>query len=191
MNFFWLMAEEIRGYMAALGVRRFDDLIGRAGELLEMDRDALHYKSRGLDLTKMLTPAPELEGGVLPAGSTQIETRKVHEQDHGLDSPSLLDLIMLEQVDLPFLEPGRTAGGGAALLPPGANTNALSGVEMLIALSVQCCRVTRRWRSCQMIQLLLSSKALLARASFFGARHNARCDGRRMTTRASHYLAVG
>ena len=112
MNFFWLMAEEIRGYMAALGVRRFDDLIGRAGELLEMDHQALHYKSRGLDLSKMLTPASELEGGVLPAGSPQIETRKVQEQDHGLDSPSLLDLIMIEQVNLPFLEPGRTAGGG-------------------------------------------------------------------------------
>lgn len=39
------MAEEIREYMAQLGFRKFDDMIGQV-QHLEMNPEVLHYKSQ-------------------------------------------------------------------------------------------------------------------------------------------------
>jgi glutamate synthase domain-containing protein 2/glutamate synthase domain-containing protein 1/glutamate synthase domain-containing protein 3 len=47
------VAEEVRGLMAALGIRRFEDLIGRT-DLLETDEAVEHWKSRGVDLSMVL-----------------------------------------------------------------------------------------------------------------------------------------
>jgi glutamate synthase (NADPH) large chain len=47
------IAEEVRGLMAKLGIRRFADLIGRA-DLLETDEAVDHWKSRGVDLSMIL-----------------------------------------------------------------------------------------------------------------------------------------
>ena len=53
VNYFFFVAEEVRGIMAELGVRSFDDLIGR-NELLEADEALEHYRERGIDLTHLL-----------------------------------------------------------------------------------------------------------------------------------------
>ena len=55
------VAEEVRELMASLGVRRFEDLIGRT-ELLYTDEAIDHWKSRGVDLSMML-PTPDLPAG--------------------------------------------------------------------------------------------------------------------------------
>ncbi len=47
------IAEEVRGIMASLGVRRFQELIGRT-DLLETDEAIDHWKSRGVDLSMVL-----------------------------------------------------------------------------------------------------------------------------------------
>ena len=47
------IAEEVRGLMAQLGIRRFEDLIGRT-DLLETDEAVEHWKSRGVDLSMVL-----------------------------------------------------------------------------------------------------------------------------------------
>ena len=60
VNFFRMLAEEVREHMAALGFRRLDDLIGRA-DLLEMNPAIHFWKTRGLDLSRILTPAPGRE----------------------------------------------------------------------------------------------------------------------------------
>jgi glutamate synthase domain-containing protein 2/glutamate synthase domain-containing protein 3 len=52
------IAEEARTLMAKLGVRRFEDLIGRS-ELLEMDEAIDHWKSRRVDLSMVLA-SPDL-----------------------------------------------------------------------------------------------------------------------------------
>lgn len=75
VNFFFLLAEEIREYMASLGVRSLDELLGRA-DLLEVDEKVLHYKNRGLDLSNLLVPAQEL--------NKRAPIRKSQQQDHGL-----------------------------------------------------------------------------------------------------------
>jgi len=68
VNYLMLVAEEVRGLMAELGVRRFADLIGRTN-LLEMDEAVDHWKARGVDLSKVLT-IPEL-----PPGAPRRRTR--------------------------------------------------------------------------------------------------------------------
>ncbi|MGH2857807.1 MAG: glutamate synthase-related protein, partial [Solirubrobacteraceae bacterium] len=47
------VAEEVRSIMASLGVRRFEDLIGRP-DLLEVDDAIEHWKARGVDLSMVL-----------------------------------------------------------------------------------------------------------------------------------------
>ena len=45
VNFFFLLAEEIRDYLAELGVRSIDELIGRT-DLLEVDERLMHEKNQ-------------------------------------------------------------------------------------------------------------------------------------------------
>ena len=47
------VAEEVRTLMASIGIRRFEDLIGRT-DLLETDEAVEHWKSRGVDLSMVL-----------------------------------------------------------------------------------------------------------------------------------------
>ena len=61
VNFFFFVAEEAREIMRRLGVRRFEDLIGRV-DLLKADEAIDHWKARGVDLTHVLT-MPEVPGG--------------------------------------------------------------------------------------------------------------------------------
>ncbi|HYH50723.1 MAG TPA: glutamate synthase-related protein, partial [Acidimicrobiia bacterium] len=56
VNYFFLVAEEARELMARLGIRRFDDLVGRA-DLLEFDTAISHWKAGGVDLSAVLEPA--------------------------------------------------------------------------------------------------------------------------------------
>jgi glutamate synthase (NADPH/NADH) large chain/glutamate synthase (ferredoxin) len=60
VNFFFFVAEELRGIMAALGVRTVAELVGRT-DLLEVDDAIDHWKARGVDLTHILH-FPKLDG---------------------------------------------------------------------------------------------------------------------------------
>jgi glutamate synthase domain-containing protein 2/glutamate synthase domain-containing protein 1/glutamate synthase domain-containing protein 3 len=53
VNFFFFVAEEVRGIMASLGVRKFEELVGRV-DLLQADAAIDHWKARGVDLTHLL-----------------------------------------------------------------------------------------------------------------------------------------
>ena len=57
---FWV-AEEVRELMASLGVRTFDEMIGRV-DLLEMDPAIEHWKAKGVDLSRVLA-MPQVEAG--------------------------------------------------------------------------------------------------------------------------------
>ncbi len=77
VNFFFMVAEEIRQIMAQLGIAKFNDLVGRV-DLLDVNDAIRHYKSQGLDLSPILMPAvkPHDKVGVF----------KMQQQDHGLDA---------------------------------------------------------------------------------------------------------
>jgi len=57
INFFTMIAEEVREYMARLGFHRLDDLIGR-GDLLETNQAIDFWKARHLDFSAIFQNAP-------------------------------------------------------------------------------------------------------------------------------------
>ena len=61
VNYFFFVAEEVREIMASLGVRTFDELIGRT-DLLDVDHAVDHWKARGVNLENLLV-VPELPEG--------------------------------------------------------------------------------------------------------------------------------
>jgi len=97
VNYLFFVAEEARELMAKLGVRRVEDLIGRA-DLLDKRRGIEHWKAKGLDFSRIFhlpeVPAAHLGG---PARH-HCET-----QDHGLDKALDNRLIELAR---PALERG-------------------------------------------------------------------------------------
>ncbi|WP_423456895.1 glutamate synthase-related protein [Ottowia sp. VDI28] len=74
VNFFFFIAEEVRQIMAQLGIRKFDDLIGRS-DLLDMKKGIEHWKAKGLDYSRLFA-RPEVPAGV--------PRYHVDGQDHGL-----------------------------------------------------------------------------------------------------------
>jgi len=85
VNYFFFVAEEAREIMAQLGVRRFQDLIGRA-DLLDMRRGVDHWKARGLDFERIF---------YLPPMPPEVARFKCEEQDHRLEHA--LDHKLVEQ----------------------------------------------------------------------------------------------
>lgn len=53
VNYFFFVAQEVREIMAQLGVRRFEELIGRS-DLLEQRDDIDNWKAQGVDLARVL-----------------------------------------------------------------------------------------------------------------------------------------
>jgi glutamate synthase (NADPH) large chain len=84
-NFFRFLAEEVRGYLAALGLRSLDEATGHA-ELIDAVAAVDHWKAHGLDLSGVLH-VPDL-----PAGAAR---RRVRDQDHGLATALDNELIAL------------------------------------------------------------------------------------------------
>lgn len=85
VNYFFFVAEEVRQIMAQLGVRTFDELVGRA-DLLDMKKGIAHWKARGLDFTRLFT---------LPRVPAEVPRVHCEEQDHRLDKS--LDRILIEK----------------------------------------------------------------------------------------------
>lgn len=84
VNYFFFLAEELREIMAKLGYKTMAEMIGQT-QHLEVNKRGLHYKSRGLDLSPLLTPASELNPS---AGIINHTT-----QDHGLELKKDNDFI--------------------------------------------------------------------------------------------------
>ncbi|MBI3433571.1 MAG: glutamate synthase large subunit [Proteobacteria bacterium] len=52
INYFFFVAQEVRELMAAMGYRRFDDMIGQL-QMLDQQRVIAHWKARGLDFSRL------------------------------------------------------------------------------------------------------------------------------------------
>jgi glutamate synthase domain-containing protein 2/glutamate synthase domain-containing protein 1/glutamate synthase domain-containing protein 3 len=130
VNFFFMLAEEIRELMAKLGFRTIDEMVGRV-DRLDTRAAIAHWKAKGLDLSTILHK---------PVVPKHVKTHHELSQDHGieesLDMTTLLDLCKpaLEdrkpvKLDLPIRNINRTVGTilssevtrrhGAAGLPDG------------------------------------------------------------------------
>jgi glutamate synthase (NADPH/NADH) large chain len=75
VNYFFFVAEEARQLMAQLGIRTYDELIGRA-DLLDKSSAITHWKAQGLDFSNIFyQPKTDAPGNLF----------HTLEQDHGLD----------------------------------------------------------------------------------------------------------
>ncbi len=109
-NYFAMVAEEVRQYMAQLGFRKLDDLIGRS-DLLEMNRAVDFWKAKGLDFSKVLYQ---------PEEDNPKPRRCVEAQEHGIENVMDRELIArsgpaLESqqpviIELPIRNVNRTVG---------------------------------------------------------------------------------
>ncbi|MBD3648595.1 MAG: glutamate synthase subunit alpha, partial [Pseudomonadales bacterium] len=111
VNYFFMVAEELRQIMAQLGFRTVNEMIGRV-DVLEADAALDHWKAKGLDLSAILTPARIVYEGT--------EVYRTIDQDHGLQHALDNQLIELAQpaiqhgkkvdIDLPIININRVVG---------------------------------------------------------------------------------
>ena len=111
VNFLFYVAEEARQIMARLGVRRYEDLVGRV-DLLEADEAIEQWQERGIDLSALLARPDAPEG---------TPVRRVRAQDSPLTDA--LDWQLIEaaapalergervEMSFPIRNVNRTVGG--------------------------------------------------------------------------------
>ncbi|PKB22758.1 glutamate synthase-related protein [Janthinobacterium sp. 64] len=75
VNYFFFVAEEARQLMAQLGIRTYDELIGRV-DLLDKSKAISHWKAQGLDFSAIFYKPETLDGQAC---------RHVEFQDHALE----------------------------------------------------------------------------------------------------------
>ncbi|HKW37279.1 MAG TPA: glutamate synthase large subunit [Burkholderiales bacterium] len=110
VNYFFLVAEEARELMAKLGVRKFNDLIGRA-DLLDTKKGVEHWKATGLDFSRIFH---------VPKMPAEVARYNSEKQNHGLEKALDNRLIELAQaalergekvsIDMPIRNGNRTVG---------------------------------------------------------------------------------
>ena len=110
VNYFFFVAEEARELMASLGVRKLEELIGRA-DLLDMKKGIEHWKAKGLDFSRIF---------YMPNMPAEVSLRHTEVQDHGLEKALDHRLVELAQpallrgekvaIDMPIRNVNRTVG---------------------------------------------------------------------------------
>jgi glutamate synthase (NADPH/NADH) large chain len=121
VNFFEFLAEQVREYLAQLGVRTLEEAVGHT-ELLDTAAATGYWKASGLDLSPMLA-VPEL-----PPGTARHHTIS---QDHGLD-------LALDNTLIELAEGALRDGQPVTLELPVRNVNRTVGTMLGH-------EVTRRW----------------------------------------------
>ena len=111
VNYFFMVAEELREIMAQLGFRKLTDMVGRA-DVLEMNKAIQHWKTSGLDLSAILEPAKVIY--------KDTETYRTIDQNHGLEKALDVEIIKQAQpalkdgskvtIDLPVININRVVG---------------------------------------------------------------------------------
>lgn len=84
INFFYYVAEELRGIMAQLGFRTLAEMVGQT-QKINANKAITHYKAKGLDLSNIL---------YRPAEYHQMPIKNTEKQDHNLDE--VLDFTILK-----------------------------------------------------------------------------------------------
>jgi len=114
VNYFFMVAQELRLIMASLGLRTVNEMVGRA-DLLETRAAIDHWKAKGLDFSKILTPAQ-----VVYEGTGLYRTM---DQDHGLDKA--LDNVLIE-----LAQPAIQRGEKVRIEHPVININRVVGTML-------------------------------------------------------------
>jgi len=111
-NFMRFLAEGVRQYMAKMGIRTLNELVGRT-DLLEMKKAVSHWKAEGLDLSKILYQADP--------GEQNQSLYNTCSQEHGLEDS--LDMQTLLKICEPAIKRGEKVNSNL----PIRNTNRVVG----------------------------------------------------------------
>ncbi|HZZ92634.1 MAG TPA: glutamate synthase large subunit [Usitatibacter sp.] len=74
INYFFFVAEEVREWMAKMGFRTFEEMVGRV-DRLDVRAGVEHWKARGLDFSKLFYQPPV---------AADVPVHHTESQDHGL-----------------------------------------------------------------------------------------------------------
>ena len=97
VNFMHFVAQEVREYMAMLGFRTIDEMVGRTEVLISKPKELFNWKSRKVDLSALLYQ-PEL-----PAGTNQVCRKS---QNHRLSkSLDMCELMAICKTNLDSKKP--------------------------------------------------------------------------------------
>jgi glutamate synthase (NADPH) large chain len=118
VNYFFFIAEEVRQIMAQLGIRKFDDLVGRV-DLLDTRQGIEHWKAKGLNFSRLFAQ---------PLAGPEVPRRHVDVQDHGLDRS--LDNSLIEKSKAAF-----TKGEKVKIMEVARNVNRSVGAMLSGALT--------------------------------------------------------
>ncbi|MFQ5672104.1 MAG: glutamate synthase large subunit [Nitrospinales bacterium] len=121
VNQFRFIAEEVREIMAQLGIRKFNDLIGRV-DLLETDAAVDHWKAAGIDLSNIFYK---------PEVPENVAIRHVVEQDHS-NIANVLDHELIRQC-----RPALDNKSKVRLNLPIGNTDRTTGAMLSYHVSVK------------------------------------------------------
>jgi glutamate synthase (NADPH/NADH) large chain len=83
VNYFFMIAEDVRRWMARLGFRSFDEMVGRSDKL-DMQRALSHWKTEGLDFSRIFYK---------PDVDSTTAVYHCEQQEHGLEQALDHDLI--------------------------------------------------------------------------------------------------
>ncbi|MDP8266857.1 MAG: glutamate synthase large subunit [Candidatus Aceula meridiana] len=110
VNYFMFVAQECREIMAEIGIKTFNEMIGRV-DLLETQEVIGHWKLKGIDLTNVLYK---------PQVPKEVKTFHCNTQTHGLEKALDREIIKLAskalekkqpvKLDLPIQNTNRTVG---------------------------------------------------------------------------------
>jgi glutamate synthase (NADPH/NADH) large chain len=95
VNYFFFVAEEVRELMAQIGIRKFDDLIGRS-DLLDSRHGIAHWKAQGLDFSRIFHQ---------PKVAASVARYHSQVQDHALEKALDNKLIAAAQNALDSKQP--------------------------------------------------------------------------------------
>jgi len=112
VNYLFMVAEDARQIMASLGFKTIDEMVGRS-DVLRTDEAIRHWKSDGLDLTRVLAPARKARPNV--------GTRHLIPQDHGLEKS--LDMTRI----VPAAQSALATGQPVVIESPVVNINRTVG----------------------------------------------------------------
>ncbi len=110
VNFFFFVAEEVRGLMAEMGFRTVNEMIGQT-DMLDTKAAIEHWKAQGLDFSKLFFKPEEAD---------RVDIHRTTDQDHPIHD--ILDRKLIElakptledgtpvQIELPIGNTDRTAG---------------------------------------------------------------------------------
>ncbi len=110
INFFFFIAEQMRQFMAEMGFRKVDDMVGRV-DMLDAQPAVDHWKAKGIDLSAILYN-PQVPG--------RVARHCTQKQDHGLEvaldhqlikhSAEALESRTPVEMDFPIRNVHRTVG---------------------------------------------------------------------------------